>query len=203
MEPCHGTFAPACRLSRAICRIATGKAVLASFVLWLAAAALINGRPFGLAQLHEITGGATILDMIFTTGPDQVYTVLFTLGEAGRAFDLTRIMPLDLVFPFAYGLFLALGISWAFSRMLFEDSPWFLLNLAPMLAAAADYCENAGVITLLLTYPAHLDPVAWFVSVMYSIKFLFSAVSYFTLIAALAGCAIMNLVHRPGRSPVS
>lgn len=203
MEPCHGTFAPACRLSRAICGIATGKAVLASLVLWLVAAALINGRPFGLAQLHGITGGATILDMTFTTGPDQVYAVLSALGKAGRAFDLTRIVPLDLLFPFTYGLFLALGISWAFFCLLPEDSPWFLLNLAPVLAAAADYCENAGVITLLLTYPARLDSVAWFVSVMYSIKFLFSAVSFITLIAALACCATKIAVHRHGRSPAS
>src|SRR5512137_404206 len=125
MEPCYGTSAPACRLSRFIRRIATGKAVLASLVLWLAVAALINGRPFGLTQLHEITGGATILDMTFTRGPDQVYAVLSALGEAGRAFDLTRIVPLDFVFPFTYGLFLALGISWAFSRLLPENSPWF------------------------------------------------------------------------------
>ena len=27
------------------------------------------------------------------------------MGEAGRAFDLTHIVPLDLVFPFAYTLF--------------------------------------------------------------------------------------------------
>jgi hypothetical protein len=181
--------------------MATGKAVLASLGLWLIAAALINGKLFGLARLQEITGGATILDMTFTTGPESVYAVLSALGEAGRAFDLTHIVPLDLVFPFTYGLFLALGISWALSGLLPEDSPWFLLNLAPVFAAAADYCENAGVIMLLLTYPARLDPVAWFVSCMYSIKFLFSAVSFITLFAAVAGCAALFLVRRIGRSP--
>ena len=65
-------------------------------------------------------------------------------GIPGRAFDLTRIVPLDLVFPFTYGLFLTLGISWALSRLLPEGSPWFMLNLAPVLAAAADYCECRG-----------------------------------------------------------
>jgi hypothetical protein len=181
--------------------MATGKAVLASLGLWLIAATLINGKPFGLARLQEITGGPTILDMTFTTHPQQVYAVLDALGEAGRAFDLTHIVPLDLVFPFTYGLFLAIGISWALSRLVPEGSPWFLLNLAPVFAAAADYCENAGVITLLLTYPARLDPVAWFVSIMYSIKFFFSAVSFITLFAALAGCAVLFLVRRTGRSP--
>ena len=203
MTECTGVSATACRLSRAVCRIATKNAVLASLVLWLVFLVLINGTPFGLAQLHAITGGPTILDMTFTTGPDQVYSVLSSLGDAGRAFDLTHIVPLDLVFPFTYGLFLALGISWAFSRLLSEDSPWFLLNLAPVLAAAADYCENAGVIMLLLTFPARLDPVAWFVSIMYVVKFLFSAISFITLLAALAGCAVIVVVHRTGRSPAS
>jgi hypothetical protein len=192
---------PTCRLSATLRGMATGKVVLASFGLWLIAFVLINGKPFGIAQLQMITGGPTILDMTFTTNPQQVYAVLDALGEAGRAFDLTHIVPLDLVFPATYALFLALGISWALTRLIPEDNPWFLLNLAPVLAAAADYCENAGVITLLLTYPVQLDSVAWFVSIMYSIKFLFSAIGFITLFAALAGCAVMILIRRPFRSP--
>lgn len=190
-----------CRISRAIRRAATTRTVLASLVIWFIFEILIMGKPFGLAQLQEITGGPTILDMTFTTGPDSVYGVLDALGDAGRSFDLTHIVPLDLVFPFTYGLFLALGISWGLSRLLPEGSPWLLLNLAPVIAAAADYCENAGVIALLLTYPARLDPVAWFVSIMYVIKFGFSAVSFIALFTALAGVAVMFLVRRPGRSP--
>lgn len=198
---CPLSSCPACRLSYAIRRAATIKAVAGSLVLWLIALTLINGRPFGLAQLQEITGGPSILDMTFTTGPESVYGVLGALGDTGRAFDLAYIVPLDLVFPFTYALFLALGISWALARLLPEDSPWFLLNLAPVFAAAADYCENAGVIALLLTYPARLDPAAWFVSIMYVVKFAFSFVSFITLFAALAACAVMYLVRRTGRSP--
>jgi hypothetical protein len=123
-DPCRGKSAPACRLSRAICRIATGKVLLVSLVIWLAAGAFIYGKPFGIAQLQEITGGATILDMTFTTSPQQVYAVLDALGNAGRAFDLTRIVPLDLVFPFTYALFLSVAISWVLNRWLPDDSPW-------------------------------------------------------------------------------
>jgi hypothetical protein len=201
-DPCNGRFAPACRMSRAICRIATGKALLASFILWLAVAALIYGKPFGIAQLQEITGGATILDMSFTTSPQQVYAVLDALGDAGRAFDLTRIVPLDFLFPFTYALFLAVAISWVLSRWLPQDSPWTWLNLAPIIAGTADYCENAGIIMMLLTYPARLDPVALFTSTMYIIKFAFSALSFIALFAALAGWAVMALKGRFGRSPV-
>jgi hypothetical protein len=198
---CDARSLPACRLSRALSRAATTKALVASFILWFVTGALIYGKPFGIAQLQEITGGPTILDMTFTTGPQQVYAVLDALGDAGRVFDLTHIVPLDLAFPFTYALFLAVAISWALSRLLPEGSPWFLMNLAPVGAATADYCENAGVITLLLTYPARPDPAAWLVSIMYSIKFFFSAVSFLTLFAALAGCIILVLLRRPLRSP--
>jgi hypothetical protein len=199
-DPCAGRFAPLCQLSRAICGIATTKVLLASLALWFAAGALIYGKPFGIEQLQEITGGATILDMTFTTSPQQVYAVLDALGDAGRAFDLTRIVPLDLVFPFAYALFLSVAISRVLTRWLPEDSPWILMNLVPVLAGTADYCENAGIITLLLTYPARLDPVALFTSTMYIIKFAFSALSVIALFAALAGWGVV-MTGRSGRSP--
>lgn len=199
-DPDDGRFGPLRRLSRAISRIATGKSLAASLVLWIVFLVLINGAPFGIAKLQEITGGATILDMQFTSGPDQVYAVLDALGEVGRAFYLTHIVPLDLVFPFAYGLFLSLAISWVLLRFLPADSPWLFLNFAPVAAAAADYCENAGVLTLLLTYPARLDPVAMWTSGMYVIKFAFSVLSFTTLFAALAVWAAIVLKGHPRRS---
>lgn len=200
-NPFNGKFSIACRLSRSIRQAASGKLLAASLILWLAALVLINGKPFGLAQLQEITEGPTILDMTFTTSPQQVYAVLDALGEAGRAFDLTHIVPLDLVFPLTYALFLSVAISWTLSRWVPAESPWFLLNLAPVIAGAADYCENAGVITLLITYPARLDPVALYTSTMYIIKFAFSALSFITLFAALAVLAVLALKGHRVRSP--
>ncbi|MDD1718398.1 MAG: hypothetical protein LUO88_04905, partial [Methanoregulaceae archaeon] len=121
---------------------------------------------------------------------------------AGRAFDLTHIVPLDLVFPFSYALFLSVAISWVLYRWLPKESPWIGLNLLPVIAGTADYFENAGVVTLLLTYPARLDPVALFTSAMYAVKFAFSTFSYLALFAALAGWAVVIQKGRFSRSPV-
>lgn len=194
---CSVVFPRVCRFSRAIRDRATTRLLLASFVLWLSALILIYGRPFGIAELTAITGGPTILDMTFTTTPAQVYAVLDALGSAGRAFDLTRIVPLDLLFPSTYALFLAVTISWVMKRWLPPESPWFCLNIAPVLAAAADYGENAGIVAMLLAYPAHLDPVAVVTSTMYMVKSAFSAISFIALFAALAGWAIT--AFRPER----
>ncbi|HOX35448.1 MAG TPA: hypothetical protein P5217_06085 [Methanoregulaceae archaeon] len=173
-------------VSDAIRRIATGRNILLSFALWLFMLILIWGKPFGIAQLQDLTGGATILDMTFTTSPQQVYAVLDALGPAGRSFDLTRIVPLDLVFPFAYTLFLSVAITFFLARSLPRESPWFRLNLVPLIAGAADYGENAGVIALLLSYPARLDIVAIWTSAMYVIKFIFSFLSFSILFIAIA-----------------
>ena len=181
------------RVSSAIQKISSGRALLASFTFFAVSAALINGRPFGLAALEKITGGAGILDMEFTYTPVQAYAMLAALGDAGRAFYLTRIVPLDLVFPLAYTLFYAVAISWLLSRWLPAESPWMRLNLVPLVAGAADYCENIGVVAMLLAYPAELYGVAAFTAVISPIKYTFIAVSVLNILAAVAGWAASDL----------
>lgn len=169
--------------------------MLASFTAFATLAALINGRPFGTAHLEAITGGAGILDMAFTYTPEQAYAMLAALGEAGRAFYLTSIVPLDLVFPAAYTVFYAVTISWLLSRWLQAESPWMRSNVVPLVAGAADYCENAGVIAMLLAYPAELYGVATFTAVMSPVKFTFIALSMLLVLGALAGWAA-NILRR-------
>ncbi len=183
-------------ISSAIRKRSSGRAVLASFIAFAALAALINGRPFGLAQLEAITGGAGILDMEFTYTPEQAYAMLAALGDAGRAFYLTSVVPLDLVFPLAYTLFYAVAITWLLARWLPAESTWMRLNLVPLVTGAADYCENAGVIAMLLAYPAELYGVAAFTAVVSPIKFTFIALSMLIIPGALAGWAASVLKRR-------
>ena len=194
MGGCTRVCAAAGDLSNAIRKISAGRNLLVSFAFWLLMLFLINGKPFGIAQLREMTGGQTILDMTFTTSPREVYAVLMALWEAGRAFDLTRIVPLDLVFPFSYALFLSVAVTWLLLRVLPQDSPWVRLNLLPVIAAAADYCENAGVITMLLTYPVPLDLVAAFTSAAYIVKSVFLTMSFLAVFAALALWVVVSLL---------
>ena len=200
MDDLAGLRHAAGAVSDGIRKIATGKNLVLSFGFWLVMLILIWGRPFGIAQLQEMTGGATILDMTFTTSPQQVYAVLDALGEAGRAFDLTHIVPLDLVFPFTYALFLSIAITYVLSRFLPQESPWFRLNLVPVIAGAADYCENAGVIALLVSYPARLDIIAIWTSAMYIVKFAFSALSFSILVIVIASWIVTAHLRVTGRT---
>lgn len=188
-------------VSDRIIRITSGKLVLAALAGYAFLLVLINGRPFGVAQLGDITGGTGILDMMILYTPDQAYALFSAMGEAGRAFDLTRIVPLDMLFPFAYMLFDAVAITWLLRKWLPAGSKWHRLNVIPLVAGIADYCENFGIITMLLAWPAQLADIARFTMAMGLIKFTFGVTSVLILFAALAGWAVSSFRNCGDRSP--
>ena len=86
-------------VSDRIIAITSGRVILAALIGFLILGYLVNSRPFGIAQLKEMTGGVGILDMEILYTPEQAYAQLAALGEVGRAFYLTHIIPLDLLLP--------------------------------------------------------------------------------------------------------
>jgi hypothetical protein len=188
-------------VSDRIIRITSGSLVLAALAGYAFLLVLINGRPFGVTQLKEITGGVGILDLEVIYTPDQAYTLFSAMGEAGRAFDLTRIVPLDMLFPLTYTLFDAIAITWLLHRWLPAGSRWHRLNVVPLVAGIADYCENFGIITMLLAWPVQLADIARFTMAMGLIKFTFGILSALILFGALAGWAVSFIKSRRGGSP--
>jgi len=67
------------------------------------------------------------------------------------------------------------------------------LNLVPLVAGVADYCENIGVIAMLLACPGELYGVAAITAVFSPIKFTFIAVSMLLVLGALPGWAASGL----------
>jgi hypothetical protein len=189
------------RVSDRIIAITSGKMVLAALAGYLVLLVLINGQPFGVAQLKEITGGTGILDLGFLYTPEQAYALFSAMGEAGRAFDLTRIVPLDMLFPFAYTLFDAVAITWLLHRWLPAGSRWHRLNVVPVVGGIADYLENFGIIMMLVAWPAPLPDIARFTMVAGLVKFLFGALAFIIIFGALAGWGITTIKGRFGRSP--
>ena len=188
------------RISDSITKISSIMMVLLSFVVFLLTLILINGRPFGVEQLKIISGGVGLLDMELLYTPEQAYTLFATMGKAGRTFDLSYIIPLDLVFPFLYTLFYAVSITWLLHRWLPEHSMWHSLNLIPLFGGIADYLENFGIITMLVLWPEPLPNVALFTMVAGFVKFSFTIISTLLIIGALAGWFISIIKGLSGRS---
>ncbi len=128
-------------------------AVFAVF-LWL-----IDFSPIGVAGLLKITGGANILDYETRYTAQEGYAMLEALGEAGRAFHLYKIMPLDIFFPASLML---CGFCWLSVLVKYVSKPANILRFLPLLSVInmlCDWTENAGITAMLINYPDRLPNV--------------------------------------------
>lgn len=186
-------------VSDRIIAITSRRTILAALVGLLITGFLVNGRPFGIAELKAITGGIGILDMEVLYTPDQAYAILAAMGEAGWAFYLTHILPLDMFVPFFYALFLSTAISWLLHTWLPAESRWHRLNIVPVIGGLFDYLENFGILAMLLAWPAQLPDIASFTMAATLLKFAFSILAGIILTGALAGWAISIIRGRNTR----
>jgi hypothetical protein len=187
-------------LSDQIIALSSPRTILLSLTGILITGFLVNGRPFGVTELKSITGGVGILDMEVFYTPEQAYAFLAAMGEAGRAFELTHIVPLDLLVPLFYALFLSTFITWLLHRWLPATSPWHRLNVIPVIGALFDYLENLGIIAMLLAWPMEMYSIAQITMSATLLKFGFSVLAGAVVLGAIAGW-ILSLVRRWSGSP--
>lgn len=132
---------------------ATWKKALLGTLFFAAMFVLINASAWGVAGLLRITGGHTILDFARGYSADKAYAMLTALGEAGRAFYRTRILPIDFVFPLSYMLCYAGWTALLLKHVAPKGRAAWLLAV-PVLAMACDWAENIGILAMLRGYPA-------------------------------------------------
>jgi len=131
---------------------ATWKKAVIFTALFAALFALINYSSVGVAGLLRITGGANILDFEFGFTQEKAYQMLTALGEEGRAFYFSKILPLDFPFPMTYAFFFAGWMALLIKHTSFKRTPTYLL-LIPACAMLSDWTENMGLIAMLNNYP--------------------------------------------------
>ena len=174
----------------------SGKTILAALAGFFLFGFLVNSRPFGAAELMAITGGVGLLDMQVLYTPEQAYAHLAAMGEAGRAFDLTRIVPLDMFVPFFAALAFSLVITWLLHRWLPQKSRWHRLNVVPVIGGICDYLENIGIVVMLLAWPAALPDIARFTMTATVFKFALYALAFTIIFCALAGWVVTGIRAR-------
>ena len=123
-------------------------------------------RPIIVSQLAD--PGA--LDLIHNDRHDQVI-----LDAAG-----------DTVFPSSLALFLAIAITYFYSRLFSSRQVLRWLLLLPAIYLAADYLENVSIVTMLLSFPTSLSTLAVIANTMFMIKNLSSAVAVMTTVIGLS-----------------
>lgn len=90
--------------------------------------------------------------------PQQAHALLEALGTEGRQYYLTRQIPLDLIYPALMALTLISFLKWlesqGINRVLSNVGIWLSVG-----AAMADYFENAGICTMILSWPDLADNI--------------------------------------------
>lgn len=154
---------------------------------------VINFSAVGVAGLLKITGGASILDFEFGYSAEKAYQMLTALGVEGRAFYLSRIIPLDFPFPAAYMLFFFCWTAFLLKKINSNKLFLNLFLLLPVLAMLFDWAENVCIIVMLKQYPAIHSTVCAIGSCMTILKTVFTytgAISVSALLlAAIVSCA--------------
>ena len=147
----------------------TWKACAATIVfavlLWV-----IDFSPIGVTGLLQVTGGANILDFEAGYTVDQAYGMLEALGEAGRSFHLTKIMPLDIFFPIGLMLFLTSWLSLLLKNLMGDGSVLRFLPLVAVVNMLLDWSENIGITLMLVNYPKRLETVCRITSSVSAVK---------------------------------
>ena len=147
------------RALQALWQRATPRRLLLSFSgvsLLLLGENLLDVPP-GVVYMRRVTQGQNFLDFGFAPA-SHAHAVLTAFGPAGRHTQALLLSTVDVLVPFASGLFGALAIV-IFGRALFgKPGRWLGLVSIPILAMLLDYAENASIAALLLTFPR--DP-AW------------------------------------------
>ena len=129
-----------------------GKKILILFLLTnsIYAAMLFITIP----RVMDFANGMNLLDMM-PMGYDFEYvdSLFRNLGFEGRNAYLYNQIPLDMVYPFLFGISYCLVLAYFLNKLNKLKSPFVYLCLLPLTAGIADYFENFGILTLLSNYP--------------------------------------------------
>ena len=156
---------------------------------------VIDYSPIGVAGLLEVTGGANILDFECAYSVDACYQMLEALGESGRTFHLTKIMPTDIVFPFAMMLFNFTMLSILLRQLTKEDSTLRLLPILAIVDMLLDWTENIGITVMLINYPVKMNLICKITSIVSTVKFACVLAIYASIILLLLVLMLKKIVR--------
>ncbi len=107
-----------------------------------------------IPMVMDFANGMNLLDMM-PMGYDLEYvdSLFHALGPEGRNAYLYSQVPLDMVYPFLFGISYCLVLAYFLNKLNKLKSPFVYLCLLPFIVGIADYFENFGILALLSDYP--------------------------------------------------
>jgi hypothetical protein len=173
----------------------SGKKVLILFVLTSIIYTLM--LTVSIPKVMTYSNGMKTLDMI-PSGYDIIYvnSLLGTLEAKGRAVYLFNQIPIDMVYPFLFGITYCLIFAYFLKKINRLESKLFYLTFLPLFAGFFDYMENIGIIILLNNYPDYSELMVKITNAFSILKSSFTTVFFIGLIILLAAFGISKLFFK-------
>mgnify|MGYP006300303877 CR=1 FL=1 len=122
------------------------------------------------SRIEDFSGGVGAIDFLIVYRPEKAYDMMAAYGEQGRRYYATIASTLDTIFPLLSALTFSLTLTRLFSRAFSRKEVLHRALFVPLGAMVSDLLENAGVMTMLLTYPKRLLAVALLTSSFSTVK---------------------------------
>jgi len=141
---------------------------------------------YSIPKVTQLSDHIKILDMM-PFGYTYVYVneLFSAIGSEGRNSYLYCQIPIDMVYPFLFGLTYTLVLAYFLKKIDKFDSPLIYLCLLPLIAAFFDYLENLGTINLLINYPNISETEVKINSFFTLVKSMVTTIYFFSLIIIL------------------
>jgi hypothetical protein len=171
-------------LSSTLVRWGTGRNILILLVVLAVFSLAIVGPVYD--RIQTLSGGIGALDLLIVYTPDKAYDMITAYGQQGRPYYATIALTVDTAFPLLLALTFSLILASLFHRTFSREGVLQRAVLVPLGAMTADLLENAGVVTMLLSYPRKVPAVALLASAFSTVKW--------TAIAAESVLVVFGLV---------
>lgn len=147
-----------------------------------------------IPKVVAFSGGMKILDMLPAGyNVEYVNSLLNTLGENGRHAYLYRQIPVDMVYPFFFGVSNCLLMAYLLNKLGKLNGRIFFFCFIPLLGGLFDYCENTGIILILKSYPNNSVLLSEVTNVFSVLKSSFTTIYFIVLIVLLIAFGVQKL----------
>lgn len=178
-------------LKKFIIKNSSGKKVLWLFII--TNVVLLLMMTVTIPTVMNFSKGLKLFDLM-PMGYDFEYAnnLLTTLGAEGRIMYLTYQIPIDMIYPFLFGVSYCLMIAYLLKKVNKLESVFYITCLIPFIAAIADYIENFGVTFILINFPDISEGLIEVISGFTVIKSSTTTLYFIVLIILIIGWALKS-----------
>lgn len=149
-----------------------------------------------IPKVIGFAGGMKIPDMMpIGYEPEYIITLLEKLGDQGRHVYLYQQIPVDLCYPFLFGITYCMVILYLLQKNQKMNGETFYLCLLPLMGGFFDYLENFSIIHMLSSFPG-ISVSSVKISAFFTVfKSMLSSISFTVIIILLLMLILRKLVR--------